>query len=916
MRRYPTSIAVLGIVGVAAVTCSVGGLPAASATVAPTTPVQQSAHATPSTASVPSPSTGLLPDGRQLMPAGTQVQLGNYPTGGAVTADGAYLWTVSTGVSSNDIRIVDTATNRVCQVIAVPGASGGIALDSPHRLAYVSGLANSRFQPSKAALPGAAGDVVLVYRWTPTCGAARLERVISVPPPAGTPSPQQFPPPRAGLAAPVISWPQKLAVSPDGSSLVVPLNLADNAALIDVTHGDAVRYVPTGRYPFGAAVTPNGRIGLVSNEAAGTVSFIDLASGAKVADVAVGPPLSHPQGIVVDAAGRRAYVALSASDQVVVIDLTKRKVERTIWVGRAAGLGTMPVALALDPAGTRLFVAESGADEIAVIRLPSGPATRPLNWTVTGRIATADQPQVVATSAARAQRPARLLYVSAEGVGVGANRNGPVPTLASDPIFWAFNPVAPTTDVFAGVGYLPKKVTGSAGVLPLPTDAEVRTMTPAASEQLQPVGAQSPPADTPLRAGGPIQHVFFIVRENRSYDQLLGDDARGNGDPKLTIFGKAITPNIHALAQRFPLLDGVFANSEASIQGHYWTSSASVPDYVSRNWVQNYAGRGRPNDFGSYAVSWPGNGYLFDHAQSQGISYFNYGEAFVGGFASVPDVDRTPKQTAEIARVGAHSDFGPPFAGCFPSDATIGTALDGGEIFDSSLPIGAPTGSYSHVDCFRKRFAQQLDAGKVPALNYIALTSDHTRGTEPGFPVPRAMVADSDLAVGQIVDTISHSAVWSSSAIFVVEDDSQDGADHVNAHRIPALVISPYARKGVVVHTRYDLLSVVRSIELIIGMKPLGLNDALATPMYDVFAPTRVNPAPVSAEPANVNLLEMNSPASPDSEWSTKLDLSRPDRVSQDKLDAILWHSVYGADSTPPPPGPGAEHEAEGEDED
>lgn len=178
------------------------------------------------------------------------------------------------------------------------------------------------------------------------------------------------------------------------------------------------------------------------------------------------------------------------------------------------------------------------------------------------------------------------------------------------------------------------------------------------------------------------------------------------------------------------------------------------------------------------------------------------------------------------------------------------------------------------------------------------------------------MVTDSDQAIDQLVNTISHSSVWSSSAMFVVEDDSQDGVGHGNAHRIPALVISPFARSGAVIHTRYDLLSVVRSIELIIGIKPLGLNDALATPMYDVFAPTRVDPAPFGVVPVGIDLLERNSPASPDSQWSTKLDLSRPDRVSQDKLDAILWHSVYGADSAPAPPGPGAEHEAADEDRD
>ena len=273
----------------------------------------------------------------------------------------------------------------------------------------------------------------------------------------------------------------------------------------------------------------------------------------------------------------------------------------------------------------------------------------------------------------------------------------------------------------------------------------------------------------------------------------------------------------------------------------------------------------------------------------------------------MPDRNRSAAQLALVERKAANSNLGPPFGGCYPSDLTIGATLDKKEIFDSSLPVGAPSGSYSHVDCFRQRFARQLAAGAVPAFNYLTLTGDHTRGTESGFPTPSAMVADNDLALGQLVDTISHSSIWSSSAIFVVEDDSQDGADHVNAHRIPALVISPYARRGVVLHTRYDLLSAIRSMELILGMKPLSLNDALATPMYDAFSSKAVNAAPVTAIPARIDLLKLNTATSPDAKLSSRLPLGRLDSVPQWQLDRILWHSVHGAHSESPPPGPGAE---------
>ena len=890
----------LSFIPIFAVVVLLAGLASASALAAP---------------NAPDPATGFLLNGRQLTPQGAQVALGNFPTGGAVTADGRFLWTVSAGVGANDIRIVDTARRRVIQIIPLAGASGGIALDSRYRLAYVSGVAVSRWWPSQDTLPGAQGNVVLVYRWSATSGKARFVRPISVAAVPNARPVQAFP-----ATTDTNAWPQKLAVAPGGSRLLVPLNLADSAAIVDLKQADRVRYVklPSGSYPFGAAILPGGRLGLVSNEATGTLSVIDLQKGVRVREITVGPPLSHPEGIAIDAAGRRAYVAVSALDEVAVVSLRSWRVTRVLSVGRSAGLGTMPVALALGPRNARLFVAESGADELSVLRLPS-PQTKPsLAWTMVGRIPTSEDPQVVATVRAQGGRAAQLMYVAARGVGVGSNPTGPVTTDPFDPIFWAFNPLAPTTDVFSlksGTTYLAAMVDGRAGLMRLPSNAKVAQLTPVALREIHPLGAQKAPAGTPLRAGGPIKHVFFVVRENRSYDQVLGDLGRGNGDSQLTIFGENVTPNLHALVTRFPLLDHVFANSEASVQGHYWTAAASVPDYVDRNWVQEYAARGRPNDYGIYAVTFPGNGFLFEQAERQRISYFNYGE-MMGNLPTVPDRDRSSALLADEKRVAAHSDLGPVLTpgGTYPAVSPIGQVtgsdpanpLDG-EVFDSSLPAGAPPGSYSRIDSFRARFAKQLATNTVPTFNYLCMTGDHTRGTQTNFPIPTAMVADNDLALGQLVETISQSKIWSSSAIFVVEDDSQDGADHVDAHRIPVAVISPYARKGAIIHARYDLVSVLRSVELIVGMKALSLNDALATPMYNAFSSKPLNSAPYNAIPARIDLLTRNTAAAPWATLSNRLPLAGCDAVPQGQLDAILWKSVHGASSTPPPAGPNAE---------
>ena len=849
------------------------------------------------------PRTGLLQNGRLLHPAGAQTAVGNFPTGGAITPGGRFYWAVSTGRGKHDIRIVDLRTGKVVQVVPVPGLSGGIAMDPKRPIAYVSGVSQSSHTDQQVkGRPGAAGDNVQVFRYDPRTGRTSIPTLIETPPPPGSPipqgivsipgyegPPQEFPPTNTTRVA----WPDRLAISPDGSTLLVPLNLADHAAVIN-TKTKAVRTVAVGRYPYGAAILRDGRTGLVSNESAGTVSVIDLTSATKTGDITVGPPLSHPEAVLADPHADRAFVTVTNSDQVVVIDTKARAVLTVLSLDRAAGLGSAPVALALADHGRRLVVAEEGADDLAVFTVPAA-TTDKAGYHLVGRIPTADFPADVQASSTQ------LVYLSAKGKGIGPNPKGP-------------NPLSPSNNdnQINQFRYLPSIVDGTVGRLPWPSDAAIRKLTPSANAQLGPSDPAAAPQGTPLRAGGPIKHVFYVVKENRTYDQVLGDVRRGDGDPKLSLFGPKVTPNAHALTSRFPLLDHVYANSEASIDGHFWTSAGSVSDYVHKNWFQNYGGRGRPYDFGVYSVTWPANGFLFDQAQRDGISYFNYGEA-IAGTVPLPDKDRTPQQTLDVAAKFAHSDLGAGTrAGvgeCYPNDADIETDVITKQLtFDSTPPADAPRLAESRFDCFSARLDQQLLTGSVPAFNYLVMPNDHTVGTSPGRRTPQAMLADNDYGVGQLVDKISHSSIWATSAIFVVEDDSQDGADHVDAHRIPAFVVSPYARNAVV-HQRYDFLSVIRSIELILGMHPLGLGDALATPMYAAFADKPVNAKPYTALVPAQNRMALNGAHAPGAAASSRMDFRTPDAVSQRDLDAVLWQSVHGEQSSPPPPGPGASGE-------
>ncbi len=942
------------------------------------------------------PENRIQPSGRKLSPAGDLTRLGNHPAGGGLTLGGRFAWTLSAGRGANDVRVVRVLprascrgkrraalrrcrrvqrrqVGRVIQRIKMPGLTGGVAFDPRRPVAYVSGVAEGDSYTGStdvpASTPGREGDVIHVLRYNRRTGRVRRSGVIEVPPPAGTQPPQNFPPTNTR----VLAWPRDIAVSPDGSTLLVALNLAHSAAVVD-TASREVSYVPTGRYPYGAAILRGGRTGLVSNEADGTVSVIDLEAATERKEIRVGPHLSHPEGIAVDPKSGRAFVAVTHQDLVAVIDPRRLEVERTLSVERPQGIGTAPTHVSVTRDGCRLLVSNSGEDAVAVFALATRAACEPARrsrrrlsersrqaaeraleaaarqgiglaeseraeraevfgeeaeeeverelkshpiqrrgrkWQLLGRVPVASYP---VAAFATPQRPAarRLVWITAKGLGVGSNEALPGQEIPADPGSATGN--APERFRFR---YLPENVKGMSGVMRFPGTRALARLTPRAARQIRPVNGQKPPPGTPLRADGPIDHVFYIVRENRTYDQILGDLARGDGDRKLTLFGARITPNAHALARRFGILDHVYANSEASIDGHFWTSAGSVSDYVVKNWHQNYAGRGRPYDFGVYAVTWPSQGFLFDQAQKQGISWFNYGEA-IAGTVPFPDQDRTPEENAQVVAKFSKSDLGPlapgpqvdPPAPCFSNDASSGgeNVITGQEVFDSSRPAGAnPLTTESRFECFKERFEQQLAGDSVPAFSYVTLPNDHTSGTTPGARTPRAMIAENDLALGEIVDLISHSPIWRSSLILVIEDDSQDGLDHVDAHRIPALAISPYSRRAAVVHTRYDFLSFIRTLERVVGMRPLNLFDALAVPLYDAFdANPSDNDEPYQAIVPDVDLLERNTASSPAARLSQKLPLDFTDRAPQRLLDRILWKYVHGAGSEPPPPGPNA----------
>ena len=375
--------------------------------------------------------------------------------------------------------------------------------------------------------------------------------------------------------------------------------------------------------------------------------------------------------------------------------------------------------------------------------------------------------------------------------------------------------------------------------------------------------------------------MFYVIRENRTYDQILGDLEQGNGDPTLAIFGEEVTPNAHALAREFVLFDNFYVDAEVSYDGHAFSTGAYATDVVEKLWPTNYGrrggvylsegGYGDRNPYGN--LSAPSDGYIWDFANRAGVSVRSYGE-FADWAGTNPDGTRGVKASVPGLEGKVHPTYPP---------------------YDLSVPDAR------RIDVWLEEFRRFEANGELPRLNIIRLGNDHTYGTRPDAPTPRAMVAENDVALGRLVEAISRSRFWNESAIFVLEDDAQNGPDHVDSHRSPAFVISPFTKRGAVDSTLYTTSGMLRTMELILGLPPMSQYDAAATPMYNAFQTTPV-PTPYTALPARVPLDEKNAANAWGAEASLAMNFTEADMTPEYELNEILWKSVRGADSPMPPP--------------
>ncbi len=757
-----------------------------------------------------------LPNGWYLSPAGAQAEVGELPLNMAVTPDERYVITTDNGTAEQSLSIIETKTWTLIRKVRVAKSFVGIRMYDGGRRFLLSGGNDNR---------------VDIYEFNE--GAVRRIDSLVIAPPR----------PKAKVWVAGVDIDEEhgivYAAGKENASLTA-LRLADRSVL-KTLHLPAT--------PYTCLVSLHHPYVFVSLWGGAAVAYVDRATGEIVRSVPVG---DHPCDMVESPDGRRLFVANANTNTVSVIDIAAARVAETISSALAPHLpyGSTPNGVALTPDGSTLYVANADNNYIAVMDVRTPGSARAAGFIPTGWYPTAVR--VLASSGA-------LIVANGKGGESKPNPGGPSPN-----------------ETRRSKEYIGSMFTGSVSLIARPDEQALAAYSRAVYENskiLFPPAAPAASNPVPRQPGdaSPIKHVFYIIKENRTYDQVFGDMEKGNGDRSLCLFGEDVTPNIHALARQFVLLDNFYADAEVSADGHNWTMGAYATDYTEKTWPTSYGGRGGEYEFeGGVPDVYPSGGYLWDLCQRHNVSYRTYGE-----FTENP----TAPGDSALPLLPSLSGHVAPFC--------RGWDMDYSDI--------------QRMADWEREFTAYEKNGNLPQFQTIKLPNDHTEGTHKGKPTPRAYVAQNDQALGMIVDRISRSPYWGSSAIFVIEDDAQNGPDHVDAHRTEALVISPFVRHGIVDSELYSTSSMVRTMELILGLPPLSQFDAAATPMWNSFTAVP-DLAPYSYRRATVNLNEKNVAGAYGQERSGRMDFSREDAAPDLELSEIVWRSVRGADAPMPPP--------------
>jgi DNA-binding beta-propeller fold protein YncE len=819
-----------------------------------------------------------LPNQWRLKPAGRHLELGDFPVNIALHPTGQYAAVLHAGFREHEVVIVnlDKARTRVVSRASIDQAFYGLTWSPDGRQLYASGgefEAVHVFEFEQGYLKK--GKSLDVSR--PEADAVEKQRVV-----VGGVTLDQ-----AGR--------ELFVASPWGDCVVrVPLDNPDNRVFIRTTaqrakiakegekgeppsppdgRKDPDEKKPSakkdsppadlGSFPYVCLIEPGGKRAFVSLWSRSAIGVIDLE---KNAIVRLWKCAEHPTEMLLSPKGDTLYVACANSTKVSVLNTETGAELQTIVCALypQAPTGNTPNSLAMTPDGEMLFVANADANNLAVFNITDRGNAKPLGFIPTGWYP---------TSVRFNKLDSRLYFTNGKGLTSKSNRSGP-------------NPLAPGSNALGE--YIGGIFKGTLGILDLPGPEQMAnfTKTAYACSPLQrdnAVRSENVEADNPIQKKlgdpSPIKYCLYIVKENRTYDQIFGDMKEGNGEPELCLFPEPITPNHHKLAREFVLLDNIYVDGEVSADGHEWTMGAYATDFVEKIWPLSYRGSSRktfgyPSEGAMDQIARPSGGYLWNRCIEAKVSYRTYGEWISNGKKNPDGTFQDSKPTVpELAGM-----YDPQFRGYDLDYPDVKRA----ERFISEL----------------KRFEQ---TGDMPRMQVLRLPNDHTYGTLAGKPTPTAMVADNDLALGMVIEALSQSKFWKETAVFVIEDDAQNGPDHVDAHRVTALVISPYTKRRFTDSSLYSTTSMLRTMELILGLKPMSQFDAAARPMYNSFT-SKPDFTAYKHEMPKWDRTEVNKPGGFGADWFDKRDFAKEDRIDDLLLTEVVWKSVRGQNSIVPAP--------------
>jgi YVTN family beta-propeller protein len=763
-----------------------------------------------------------LPNGWQLSPAGDMLPLGDLPLNMALSSSKKLLAITNNGQSIQSLQLINTANNQILDNKLIETAWYGLKFSDNEQFLYAS-----------------AGNENRILKYAITKGKLVLSDSMML----GKPWPVKISP--AGIEI------------DDKKNILYVVTKEDNSLYrIDLITKKTLQKMDLGAEAYACMLSPDKKELYISVWGKDKILIFDTQKNIAIDSIAVG---DNPNEMLLNKKGSMLYVANANDNSVSIIEVKKRKVVEVLSTALYpdAPIGSTPNGLALSPDEEMLYVANADNNCLAVFEVedPGKSYSKgfiPVGWYPTN-IKTVGK---------------KIFIANGKGFSSFPNPGGPNPTRRDQLVEWHVG----DTTVKKREGYIGGLMQGTLSILEEPNEEElaayskaVYTNTPYTKEK-ELMAAGEPGNPIPRQAGetSPIKYVFYIIKENRTYDQVLGDMKEGNGDPSLVLFGENITPNQHKLAKEFVLLDNFYADGEVSADGHNWSTSAGATDYLEKNWVTSYGGRGGsyPGE-GGKDIANPPKGFIWDYCKRAGVTYRTYGEFAYFAKATIPVLE-------------GHAC---PY-------------YDG-----YNLRVQDTTRFYQ----WRREFDSLVTINAVPQFNSIRFSNDHTEGARIGRPTPFAHVADNDLAVGLFVEHLSNSPIWKESAVFIVEDDAQNGSDHVDAHRTTAFLASPFVKRNFVDHTMYSTSSMLRTMELILGLPPMSQYDAAATPMFRSFTSTP-DFKTYQSLPTNVDLNEKNTKNTAMARLSATFDFSREDLIPDLIFSEVIWKTVRGEHSTMPAP--------------